>query len=269
MAVLHQHAQLPPKVARTGPPALDVRNLSVSYGAAPIFEDVSFTLPAGQMFGLIGPIGAGKSTMLKAMLGLLSPDATRVTGKVFVGDRPLSLRNGRVAYVPQRDAINWRFQASVRDVVLMGRYGRLGWFRRPGPADHEIAHRSLEHVDMLDYASQPISDLSGGQQQRVFLARALAQDPDVLLLDEPISGVDSPTQESILRILAELAVTGKTILLTTHDLRCNMSYFDGLLAVNRSLVALDAVDRVLTPDVLAKTYGTQLVLNDGTHVSLI
>lgn len=246
------------------PPAIEVRDLTVSYGATPVFAGVSFALAPGRLIGVIGPNGAGKTTLLKAILGLVPR-----TGSVTVGGATVSRRSGQLAYVPQRDAINWRFPASVLDVVLMGRYARLGWLRRPGPRDRALAHACLEQVGMAAYAAQPIAQLSGGQQQRVFLARALAQEPDVLLLDEPISGVDAPTQETILRILASLAREGKTLLLTTHDLRCNMDFFDGLLAVNRGLVALGAVEQVLTPQVLAATYGAQIVLSDGTHVSLI
>ncbi len=246
------------------PPAIEVRDLAVSYGATPVFEGVSFALEPGRLVGVIGPNGAGKTTLLKAILGLV-PRA----GTVSVGGAAVSRRAGQLAYVPQRDAINWRFPASALDVVLMGRYGRLGWLRRPGPRDRALARACLEQVGMDAYADRPIALLSGGQQQRVFLARALAQEPEVLLLDEPISGVDAPTQETILRILAGLARAGKTLLLTTHDLRCNMDFFDGLLAVNRGLVALGSVEHVLTPSVLAATYGAQIVLSDGTQVSLI
>jgi ABC-type Mn2+/Zn2+ transport system ATPase subunit len=257
---------LPMRVAHTtiAPPALQVRDMRVSYGPQPVLTDVSFSLAAGQLVGIIGPNGAGKTTLLKAILGLVPVEA----GTVAVNGKPPTRRNGLVAYVPQRDAINWRFPATVADVVLMGRYGRLGWLRRPGAADRTVAQRCLDQVGMTAYAGRAIAELSGGQQQRVFLARALAQEPEVLLLDEPISGVDAPTQESILRILADLADQGKTLLLTTHDLRCNMEYFDGLLALNRQLMALGPVEHVLTPAVLTRTYGTQVVLADGTSVAL-
>ena len=246
------------------PAALEISGLRVSYSAQPVLEDVSFRLPSGQLVGIIGPNGAGKTTLLKAILGLVSVE----TGRITAGGAAITRRGGHVAYVPQRDAINWRFPATVADVVLMGRYGRLGWFRRPGTHDRAIARRCLEEVGMAGYANRPIAQLSGGQQQRVFLARALAQEPEVLLLDEPISGVDAPTQESILRILDGLADQGKTLLLTTHDLRCNMEHFDALLALNRHVVALGPVEQVLTPAVLTRTYGTQVVLADGTSVAL-
>jgi ABC-type Mn2+/Zn2+ transport system ATPase subunit len=246
-------------------PAIEVRGLSVRYGAQLVLDNVSFALAPGALTGIIGPNGAGKTTLLKAILGLVPSE----NGTVRVGGTPFVRRGGRIAYVPQRDAINWRFPASVADVVLMGRYGRLGWLRRPGAADRAVAARCLEQVGMSDYAGRPIDELSGGQQQRVFLARALAQEPDVLLLDEPISGVDAPTQEVILGILSALAAQGKTLLLTTHDLRCNMEYFGGLLALNRRLVAFGPTEQVLTPAVLAATYGTQVILTDGTAVTLL
>jgi ABC-type Mn2+/Zn2+ transport system ATPase subunit len=246
------------------PPALEVRGLRVSYGAQPVLEDVAFALPAGRLVGIIGPNGAGKTTMLKAILGLVPIEA----GTITAGGAAIARRGGHVAYVPQRDAINWRFPASVTDVVLMGRYGRLGWLKRPGAEDRAIARHCLEQVGMDAFAARPIAALSGGQQQRVFLARALAQEPEVLLLDEPISGVDAPTQEAILAILSSLAAQGKTLLITTHDLRCNMEYFDALLALNRRVIALGPVEQVLMPAVLTRTYGTQVVLADGTSVAL-
>jgi len=245
-------------------PAIEVRGLHVNYGEQPVLEDISFNLPPGQLVGIIGPNGAGKTTLLKVLLGLIP----RAAGSIAVAGTATRRRGGPIAYVPQRDAINWRFPATVTDVVLMGRYGRLGWLQRPGAHDRAIARRCLEEVGMADFADRPIAQLSGGQQQRVFLARALAQEPEVLLLDEPISGVDAPTQEAILAILAGLAAQGKTLLITTHDLRCNMEYFDALLALNRSLVALGPVAQVLTPAVLTRTYGTQVVLADGTSVAL-
>ena len=264
MITLHDTSWAATDPAIATAPALLVRDLRVSYGAQPVLEDVTFALPVGKLVGIIGPNGAGKTTLLKAILGLVALER----GTVAVAGRRPARRSGLVAYVPQRDTVNWRFPATVADVVLMGRYGRLGWLRRPGTADRAIVGRCLEQVGMQNHAGRAIAELSGGQQQRVFLARALAQEPEVLLLDESISGVDAPTQETILRILAELAAQGKTLLLTTHDLHCNMEYFDGLLALNRQLVALGPVERVLTPDVLTRTYGTQIVLADGTSVAL-
>lgn len=264
-AITGEYAARPMTCSTLELSALAVQGLTVRYSAQPVLKDVSFALPSGRLVGIIGPNGAGKTTLLKAILGLVPC----VAGTVTASGVPVARRGGQVAYVAQRDTVNWRFPASVLDVVLMGRYSKLGWLRRPGNVDREIAHRSLKQVGMDDYAHRPVADLSGGQQQRVFLARALAQEPDVLLLDEPISGVDAPTQEAILDILAELAAQGKTLLLTTHDLRFSVARVDLLLALNREVIALGPAANVLTPQVLAKTYGTQLMLSDGTGVTLI
>ena len=250
--------------AQGQPSAIAVQNVTVAYDTNVVLRDVSFALPAGQLVGVIGPNGAGKTTLMRAILGLVPLAA----GSVQIGNHAPGQRGSQIAYIPQRTAINWRFPASVFDVALMGRYGQLGWLRRPGTADRALALECLEQVGMAGYAKRPISQLSGGQQQRVFIARALAQQPDVLLLDEPISGVDAPTQEVILEILAKLARQGKTLLLTTHDLHCNMQHFDGLMAINRKLVALGSTEQVLTPQTLTATYGTQLVLSDGRSVAL-
>lgn len=247
------------------PLALNIEDLRVCYGARQVLDGVGFKLAPGLLVGIIGPNGAGKTTLLKAILGLIPIES----GTITIGGVSHRRRTGRIAYVPQRDVINWRFPATVADVVLMGRYGRLGWLKRPGPSDHAIVLTCLEQVGMEPYASRPIAELSGGQQQRVFLARALAQDPEVLLLDEPISGVDAPTQEAILGILGRLADQGKTLLLTTHDLHCNMDHFDLLLALNRQVVSLGPVEQVLTPSILAETYGTHIVLADGTAVTVV
>lgn len=246
------------------PAAIAAQNVSVAFGPTTVLSGVSFELPPGQLVGVIGPNGAGKTTLMRAILGLVPLAA----GSVRIGGQPVTRRAGHVAYIPQRSTVNWRFPATVADVALMGSYGRLGIFRRPGPAERRLAMHALEQVGMAEYARRPITDLSGGQQQRVFIARALAQEPDVLLLDEPISGVDAPTQEIILGILARLANQGKTVLLTTHDLHCNMNFFDGLMAINRRLIALGSTADVLTPGTLTATYGAQLVLADGSSVAL-
>ena len=266
MTATYTKANLGRVITATGAvPAIAVRNLTVRYDVTTVLDGVSFDLPRGELVGIIGPNGAGKTTLLRAILGLVPIAA----GSVQIGGRALTRRGGDVAYIPQRDAINWRFPITVAEVALMGRYGRLGLLKRPGAHDRDVALHCLEQVGMAAFARRPITDLSGGQQQRVFLARALAQEPDVLLLDEPISGVDVPTQEIILDILAGLAGQGKTLLLTTHDLRCNMDRFSNLLALNRRLVALGPTAQVLTAQVLTATYGAQLVLGDGGSVALV
>jgi ABC-type Mn2+/Zn2+ transport system ATPase subunit len=247
------------------PAALAVEGLVVRYESTTVLNGVSFALPAGALVGIIGPNGAGKTTLIKAILGLV-PVAS---GSVTLAGQPVLRGSGRIAYIPQRDSVNRRFPATALDVVLMGRYRQVGWLRRPGSRDRAAALAALDQVGLADQRGRSLNELSGGQQQRVFLARALAQEPDVLLLDEPISGVDVPNQEAILAILDELARQGKTLLLTTHDLRCNMNHFSALMALNRRLVALGPAAQVLTPATLAATYGTQVVLHDGTAVTLV
>ena len=246
-------------------PAIEVHDLSVHYGRQQVLEEISFSIPAGQIVGIIGPNGGGKTTLLKAMLGLIP--VTR--GTVSVAGEPVNRRNGLVAYVPQTASINWRFPATVLDAVLMGRYGRLGWLRRPAQQDRALALRALEQVRMADLASRPIAQLSGGQQQRVFLARALAQEPEVLLLDEPVSGVDVPTQETILHLLRDLSGMGKTMVVTTHHLQHLQEHFDLLLCLNRSAIAWGPPAQVLNQRVVEQTFGARLVLSDGTPAALL
>lgn len=245
-------------------PSIEVQNLNVRYGSQEVIDNVSFTIPSGQIVGIIGPNGSGKTTLLKAILGLV-PIAH---GTVRVAGAPVNRRNGQVAYVPQSASINWRFPATVLDVVLMGRYGRLGWLRRPAPSDRTVAMHALEQVRMGDLASRPIAQLSGGQQQRVFLARALAQEPEVLLLDEPVSGVDVPTQETILHLLRDLGAMGKTMVVTTHHLQHLQEHFDLLLCLNRTLIAWGSPGDVLHQAVIERTFGAPLVLSDGTSTTL-
>jgi ABC-type Mn2+/Zn2+ transport system ATPase subunit len=246
------------------PSALTVEHLSVRYGANTAVENISFVLPSRVVVGMIGPNGAGKTSVLKAILGL-----TPASGRVLVGGEPVRRRNGQIAYVPQASAVNWRFPATVLDVVLTGRTVHIGWLRRAGSRDREIAYEALRQVGMEQLASRSIGALSGGQQQRVFLARALAQEPAVLLLDEPVSGVDVPTQDRILEIFHDLAVAGRTLLVTTHHLQHLQGHFDLLLCINRRLIAFGPPAEVLTPDVVVQTFGQRLVLRDGTEAAIL
>jgi ABC-type Mn2+/Zn2+ transport system ATPase subunit len=244
--------------------AIEVRDLSVRYGNLEVLNDISFVIPSGKVVGIIGPNGGGKTTLLKAVLGLVPV----VRGEVEVVGGPVNRRQGRVAYVPQVASVNWRFPASVLDVVVMGRFGRLGWLRRPSDKDRAAATRALEQVRMADLATRPIAELSGGQQQRVFLARALAQEPDVLLLDEPVSGVDVPTQETILHLLRDLSAMGKTMVVTTHHLQHLQEHFDLLLCLNRALIAWGPPAEVLNQHVIERTFGSQLIVLDGLSNAL-
>lgn len=236
-------------------PALEVRQLNIRYDQRTVLSDVSFQAQSSQLIGIIGPNGAGKTSLIKAILGLIPS-----TGQILVAGQALAKRSRKVAYVPQISAVNWRFPASVRDVVLMGRYGQLGWLRRPKKADYALADAALEQVNMQDFAERSIADLSGGQQQRVFLARALAQEPDVLLLDEPISGVDVPTQEVILHLLRDLSSAGRTLLVTTHHLQHLEHHFDALLCLNQRLIAYGPPTAIMTREVVEATFGRSLVL---------
>lgn len=249
-------AALTQPTSKTVPaPALAVAHLSVCYGNTTVLDDVSFSTNEGELVGIIGPNGAGKTTLIKAILNLVP-----ATGTVLIGGQALGQRQRRVAYVPQVSAVNWRFPATVREVVVMGRYGKIGWFRRPSRDDYAKADAALEQVNMNQLARRSISELSGGQQQRVFLARALAQEPEVMLLDEPISGVDVPTQEVILHLLRDLSAAGRTLLVTTHHLQHLEHHFDSLLCLNQRLIAYGPPTAIMTREVVEATFGRSLVL---------
>ncbi|MFZ5828393.1 MAG: metal ABC transporter ATP-binding protein [Bacillota bacterium] len=239
--------------ATVTPPVL-VRDLTVAYQKRPVLQGVSLSLPEGRLVGVVGPNGAGKSTMLKAILGLIP----RVSGEVQIYGKAYKEARREVGYVPQRSSVDWDFPTDALDVVLMGRYGHLGLFRRPGAKDRELAMHALEQVGMADYAHRQISQLSGGQQQRVFLARALAQDAQVYFMDEPFAGVDAATEKAIITLLNELKARGKTVLVVHHDLQTVREYFDSLVLLNMRVVAAGATDRVFTAENLSKTYGGRL-----------
>ncbi|HBD00551.1 MAG TPA: peptide transporter, partial [Lachnoclostridium sp.] len=197
--------------------AVEVEDLTVAYDAKPVLWDIDLKIPKGKLMAVVGPNGAGKTTLIKAMLGLLKP----VTGAVRFLDRNDDIRTlkDRIGYVPQSGSVDWDFPATVQDVVLMGCYGKLGWIRRPGKSDVELARKMLAKVGMQEYASRQISQLSGGQQQRVFLARALAQEAEVYFMDEPFKGVDAQTERAIVALLKELKAQNKTVVVVHHDLQ--------------------------------------------------
>jgi manganese/iron transport system ATP-binding protein len=233
---------------RLMPPIMQVNNLSVSYNGSYALEGISFAVEAGEQVAIVGPNGAGKSTLFKAMVGLIHPR----TGSVIA-------HGAEMGYVTQRSTVDWSFPVTVHDVVMMGRIGKMGWLRWQRPRDREIVQRSLSQVGMLEFASRQIGELSGGQQQRVFIARALAQEATILLMDEPFSGVDAPAQESILEILNRLREQGVTMLVSTHDLNLAVERFDRLALLNQRLVAYGAPREVVTPQNLAAAYGGQAV----------
>ena len=238
------------------PVPLEIHDLTVAYQKRPVLWGVDVEVPAGQLVGVIGPNGAGKSTLIKAAMGLLPVSS----GWVKVFGRPVKDNLRRVGYVPQRESVDWDFPVSVMDVVLMGRYGHLGLFKRPRKEDREVARECLEKVKMLPYADRQISNLSGGQQQRVFLARALAQESDLYFMDEPFAGVDAATEAAIVTILQELKDQGKTLLVVHHDLPTAKTYFDSLLLLNMRVVAFGPTEEVFNYDLLQSTYGGRLTI---------
>lgn len=235
-------------------PPIEAHDLTVAYRKRPVLWNIDFKLPEGQLIGLIGPNGAGKSTLIKAIMGLLQ----FTSGFVKVYGKPFDRQRERVAYVPQRETVDWDFPTNALDVVLMGRYGRLSLLGRPNKADREIALECLKKVSMEAYAERQISQLSGGQQQRVFLARALAQNADIYLMDEPFAGVDVSTEKAIIVLLKELKNQGKTILVVHHDLHTVAEYFDWVMLLNMRLVAFGPTSEILTDEQLKLTYGGKL-----------
>lgn len=234
--------------------ALSVRDLTVTYSDKPVLRDIDLDLPAGQLCAVIGPNGAGKSTLLKSVLGLIDV----VSGTVLVGGKAFPEAQRLLGYVPQRSQVDWDFPADVMDVVLMGTYGRLGWFRRPGAKERAVAEEALVKVGMVDFARTHISELSGGQQQRVFVARALAQDAEVTLMDEPFAGVDVATEEAIAGVLRELVKGGKTVIVVHHDLETVRDLFDHVTVLKGEVVASGLTKDVMTAEVLQEAYGSRM-----------
>jgi manganese/zinc/iron transport system ATP- binding protein len=234
--------------------AIEAHNLTVSYDKQPVLWDIDFEVPEGKLVGIIGPNGSGKTTLLKATIDLLPADS----GFVKVFEKPFDAVRNRVSYVPQRQSVDWDFPATVMDICLMGRYrsGRL--FGRLSKVDREIATESLRRVGMLDYRNRQISDLSGGQQQRVFIARSLAQQADLYLMDEPFVGIDAASEESILGILREMRQEGKTVVMVHHDLHTALDFFDWVILLNTRLVAAGPKEEVLTVENLKEAYGGKL-----------
>jgi manganese/zinc/iron transport system ATP- binding protein len=242
----------------TTAPALEIHDMTVAYHRKPVLWDIDLAIPEGKLVGIVGPNGAGKTTLIKAVLGL----QPLVSGKVEIFGKPYREQRHLIGYVPQRESVDWDFPVTVRDVVLMGTYGRLGWVRRAGRAEREIADRCLDHVGMSDFASRQIRQLSGGQQQRVFLARALAQEARVYFMDEPFSGVDAATESAIIDLLRELRSQRTTVFVVHHDLQSVPTYFDYVILLNMRLVAYGPTDTTFTPTNLHETYGGRLTILD-------
>lgn len=243
------------------PARLDVENISVGYNGIPVLKDISFQIAHGARVAVVGPNGAGKSTLFKALVGILPLKS----GKIFIHNLPLGHHMDCVSYIPQREEVDWRFPVTVRDVVLMGRYGHLGWLQRPGREDLLTVEKSLEQMGITELANHSIDDLSGGQQQRVFLARALAQEPHIFLMDEPFTGVDATTQEATLALLDHLRNKNVTVLISTHDLNLAASRFDSVLLLNKRLIAFGDPSKVFIQEFLTQAFGAQLLqLSDGS-----
>lgn len=240
----------------TAAPPLAVRDLNVAYQTKVVVWDADFDAPAGKLVAIVGPNGAGKSTLLKAALDLI-PAAS---GSVRFFGLPYREARHRVAYVPQRESVDWDFPVNALEVVAMGLYRKLGWCLPVRRKEREQARTALAKVGLADYATRQISQLSGGQQQRVFLARALAQDADLYLMDEPFASVDAATERAIVEVLRELRARGKTVVCVHHDLATVPEYFDHVALLNMRVVAQGAVSEIFTPENLHKTYGARLTL---------
>ncbi|MCS7259592.1 MAG: metal ABC transporter ATP-binding protein [Anaerolineae bacterium] len=243
MAALHEE-----------PARLELYHVTVAYGEYLVLDDVTAQVPHGARVAVVGPNGAGKSTLFKALMGLVPLQA----GQIFIHGRPLGSHHDCVAYVPQREEVDWHFPVTVADVVMMGRYGHLGWLRRPTARDRAIVQRSLEQLGIADLAERPIGALSGGQQRRTFLARALAQEPHILLMDEPFTGIDVATLDTTLQVLDQLRTAQVTVLLSTHDLNLAATYFDQVILLNRRLIRYGPPEEVLTPETIMETFGGQV-----------
>ncbi|MBI5668019.1 MAG: metal ABC transporter ATP-binding protein [Chloroflexi bacterium] len=234
--------------------ALDIHDLTVAYNSSPALWDVDLQVPEGVLMAVVGPNGAGKSTLIKAALDLIP----RATGDIRFYGQPYARARHLVGYVPQRSSVDWDFPTSVLDVVMMGLYGKLGWFRRPGKRERELAMAALEQVSLSDLAHRQISQLSGGQQQRTFLARALVQDAQLYFMDEPFAAVDAVTERAIVTLLHELRARGKTVIVVHHDLQTVPEYFDWVALLNVQLIASGPTEVVYTEDNLMKTYGGRI-----------
>ncbi|HYO10307.1 MAG TPA: metal ABC transporter ATP-binding protein [Tepidisphaeraceae bacterium] len=241
-----------------GTAPLSIHDMTVAYHRKPVLWDVDYDAPEGKLIGIVGPNGAGKSTLIKAVLDLMP----KASGRVLIYGKPYRKQRHLVGYVPQRESVDWDFPISALDVVTMGRYGKIGWFRPVTKKHRQAALAALERVGMADFAKRQISQLSGGQQQRVFLARALVQDAQIYFMDEPFAGVDASTEKAIVRILHDLRSAGRTCLVVHHDLQTVPEYFDHVILLNMRIVASGPTEDVFTKENLQKTYGGRLTLLD-------
>lgn len=238
--------------------ALDIDLLTVSYDKTPVLWDISLGIPQGQLVGIVGPNGAGKSTLIKTVLGLVRP----IAGTISFFHQPLKTVKQEIAYIPQKEAVDWEFPITVEELVLMGRYGKLGLFKRPREADYQAVKHYLEVVGLTAFKDRQISQLSGGQQQRAFLARALIQDAKIYFLDEPFTGIDAGTELIMIQLLKKLVSEGKTVFVVHHDLSNVRNIFSWILLLNLRLIASGPTAQVFTPENLKQTYGKNYTLLD-------
>ncbi len=231
--------------------AIEVKELSVSYGKTPVLWDIHFSIPSGVRVCIVGPNGAGKSSLLKTLLGIVPS----LSGEIKLLGNSLKEVKSKMAYIPQRSSIDWDFPATVLDVVLMGTYGRLGFFKWPGKAEKEAAFAALEKVGMAAFCNRQISELSGGQQQRVFFARALVHEAELYFMDEPFAGIDLATEKALAALLNELKEEGKTLLITHHDLSTVRDYYDWVMFLNTCLIAYGPTEKVFTLENIQRAYG--------------
>ena len=234
---------------------VNVHDLTVAYHEKPVLWDIDLDIPTGSLCAIVGPNGAGKSTLLKSILGLIKP----ISGGIHFPGLGFNKDRYKIAYVPQSSSVDWDFPATVLDIVMMGRYGHLGWFKRTGKKEKELALQKLKEVGMEEFINRQISELSGGQQQRTFLARALVQEAELYFMDEPLKGVDAQTEQIIIDLLQKLRDEGKTVVVVHHDLRTVKKYFDSIVLINLTIIASGDVETTFTNENIAKTYGGYLV----------
>lgn len=231
--------------------AIDIKHLNVSYYDHLVLNDINLNIPKGVMCAISGPNGAGKTTLVKSILNFIP----HLTGSIKINGKDLKKEIDNISYVPQKESVNWQFPTTVSDVVLMGTYRELGWFKRPGKTQKDKANQAMKQLGILDLANKEIASLSGGQQQRVFLARMLCQDADIIFLDEPLVGIDKKSEQIIMNILNQLKEEGKTIIVVHHDLATIEKYFDYLVLVNHKIVSSGYVKDIFTPDNINQAYG--------------
>jgi ABC-type Mn2+/Zn2+ transport system ATPase subunit len=241
------------------PARLDIKHVSAGYNGADAISNLTLQIPHGSQAAIVGPNGAGKSTLFKVLVGLLPVRK----GSIQIHCQPIGQHRDCVAYIPQREEVDWKFPVTVRDVISMGRFAHIGFLGAIGNNDRMVVEECLRKMDLTELAEVPVGDLSGGQQQRVFLARALAQEPHILLMDEPFTGVDATTTETTLNLLKELRKDRVTVLVSTHDLNLAAEHFELIVLLNKKLIAFGPPEKVLTTETLKAAFGERLVDVDG------